>query len=46
MSQTLPPYPAEPEPGYGWEKQFAEELCRYYQRDYSFGTHIVRFHNV
>ena len=23
-------YPADPEPGYGWEKLFAEELCRYY----------------
>ncbi len=23
-------YPAEPEPGYGWEKLFTEELCRYY----------------
>src|SRR3989442_7042004 len=42
---TLPPYPAEPEPGYGWEKQFPEELCRYYQRDYSFGTAILRFNN-
>ena len=39
-------YPAEPEPGYGWEKLFAEELCRYYQRDYRFETRIVRFHNV
>jgi len=39
-------YPADPEPGYGWEKLFAEELCRYYRHDYSFETHIVRFHNV
>src|SRR5438876_5656156 len=39
-------FPAEPEPGYGWEKLFAEELCRYYQRDYRFETRIVRFHNV
>src|SRR5271163_573510 len=39
-------YPADPEPGYGWEKLFAEELCRYYQRDYGFETRIVRFHNV
>lgn len=22
-------HPAEPEPGYGWEKLFAEELCLY-----------------
>ena len=39
-------YPADPEPGYGWEKLFTEELCRYYQRDYHFDTRIVRFHNV
>jgi GDP-D-mannose 3', 5'-epimerase len=39
-------YPADPEPGYGWEKLFAEELCRYYRRDYKFETRIVRFHNV
>lgn len=39
-------YPADPEPGYGWEKLFAEELCRYYWHDYHFNTRIVRFHNV
>ena len=39
-------YPADPEPGYGWEKLFAEELCRYYRHDYNFETRIVRFHNV
>jgi GDP-D-mannose 3', 5'-epimerase len=39
-------YPADPEPGYGWEKLFTEELCRYYQRDHRFDTRIVRFHNV
>jgi len=39
-------YPADPEPGYGWEKLFTEELCRYYQRDYRFDTRVVRFHNV
>lgn len=39
-------YPADPEPGYGWEKLFTEELCRYYHRDYKFETRIVRFHNV
>ena len=38
--------PADPEPGYGWEKLFAEELCRYYKRDYGFETRVVRFHNV
>jgi GDP-D-mannose 3', 5'-epimerase len=39
-------YPADPEPGYGWEKLFTEELCRYYRRDYKFETRLVRFHNV
>ena len=39
-------YPAEPEPGYGWEKLYAEELCRYYKQDFQFETRIVRFHNV
>jgi GDP-D-mannose 3', 5'-epimerase len=39
-------YPAEPEPGYGWEKLFTEELCRYYRRDHKFETRIARFHNV
>src|SRR6266700_1880043 len=39
-------FPADPEPGYGWEKLFAEELCRYYWHDYRLETRIVRFHNV
>jgi GDP-D-mannose 3', 5'-epimerase len=39
-------FPAEPEPGYGWEKLYTEELCRYYWHDYKFETRIVRFHNV
>ena len=39
-------YPAEPEAGYGWEKLFTEELCRYYRRDYRLETRIARFHNV
>ena len=39
-------FPADPEPGYGWEKLFAEELCRYYYKDFGFETRIVRFHNV
>ena len=38
--------PADPEPGYGWEKLFAEELCRYYKKDHKLQTRIVRFHNV
>jgi GDP-D-mannose 3', 5'-epimerase len=39
-------FPADPEPGYGWEKLWAEELCRYFAKDYGLETHIVRFHNV
>jgi GDP-D-mannose 3',5'-epimerase len=39
-------YPADPEPGYGWEKLWAEELCRYFAKDYGLETRIVRFHNV
>jgi GDP-D-mannose 3',5'-epimerase len=39
-------YPASPEAGYGWEKLFTEELCRYYWQDYRFETRVVRFHNV
>ncbi len=39
-------WPADPEPGYGLEKLFMEELCRYYYQDYGFETRIVRFHNV
>jgi nucleoside-diphosphate-sugar epimerase len=39
-------FPADPEPGYGWEKLFTEQLCGYYQHDFDFETRIVRFHNV
>ena len=39
-------YPADPEPGYGWEKLFTEQLCRYYFHDYRMETRVVRFHNV
>ena len=39
-------HPADPEPGYGWEKLFTEQLCKYYRQDFGFETRIVRFHNV
>jgi len=39
-------YPADPEPGYGWEKLFTEQLCHYYWQDHRLDTRIVRFHNV
>lgn len=39
-------HPADPEPGYGWEKLFAEKLCEYYREDYGLDTCVARFHNV
>ncbi len=39
-------YPADPEPGYGWEKLFTEELCKYFSKDFKMETRVVRFHNV
>jgi len=39
-------YPADAEPGYGWEKLFAELACKYYLEDYKFRNHCVRFHNI
>jgi nucleoside-diphosphate-sugar epimerase len=39
-------YPADPEPGYGWEKLYAEQMCHYYSKDHGLITRIVRFHNV
>src|SRR5260370_40807649 len=39
-------FPADPEPGYGWEKLWAEELFRYFAKDYKMETRVVRFHNV
>jgi GDP-D-mannose 3',5'-epimerase len=39
-------YPADPEPGYGWEKLWAEQLCHYFCKDYKLETRVVRFHNV
>ncbi len=39
-------YPADPEPGYGWEKLYTEEMCKYYRHDHKLETRVVRFHNV
>lgn len=38
--------PADPEPGYGWEKLYMEQLCDYYGRDHKLDIRSVRFHNV
>jgi GDP-D-mannose 3',5'-epimerase len=39
-------YPADPEPGYGWEKLFSEQMCEYYRKDFGLDVRVVRFHNV
>ncbi len=39
-------YPADAEPGYGWEKLFAELACQYYMEDFGMKTFSVRFHNI
>jgi GDP-D-mannose 3',5'-epimerase len=39
-------YPALPEAGYGEEKLFSEQMCRYVSEDYGLTTRIVRLHNV
>ncbi len=39
-------YPADAEPGYGWEKLFSELACRYYKEDYGMRIRTVRFHNI
>jgi nucleoside-diphosphate-sugar epimerase len=39
-------YPADAEDGYGWEKLYAERLCRHYHEDYGLETRVVRFHNI
>ncbi|MBI1883570.1 MAG: NAD-dependent epimerase/dehydratase family protein [Chlamydiae bacterium] len=39
-------YPADAEPGYGWEKLFAEMATQYYGEDYKMDVHVVRFHNI
>ena len=39
-------YPADPEPGYGWEKLFSEQLSQYYANDYRLQVRIARFHNI
>ena len=39
-------WPADPEPGYGLEKLYTEELCKYYQNDHGLETRVARFHNV
>jgi nucleoside-diphosphate-sugar epimerase len=39
-------YPADAEDGYGWEKLYAERMCRHYSEDFGLDTRVVRFHNI
>jgi nucleoside-diphosphate-sugar epimerase len=39
-------YPADPEDGYGWEKLFAERLCRHFHEDFGLDARVGRLHNV
>ena len=39
-------YPADPNEAYGWEKLFAEEMVKAYQKDYGLDVRIVRYHNI
>jgi nucleoside-diphosphate-sugar epimerase len=39
-------YPADAEPGYGWEKLFMELACKYYMEDFGLKTYVARFHNI
>jgi nucleoside-diphosphate-sugar epimerase len=39
-------YPAMPEDGYGWEKLFAERMCRHFREDFGLATRVARYHNV
>lgn len=39
-------YPADAEDGYGWEKLFAERMCRHYLEDFGLETRVVRFHKI
>jgi GDP-D-mannose 3', 5'-epimerase len=39
-------YPAQPEDGYGWEKLFAERMCRHFAEDFGLVTRVARYHNV
>src|SRR4051794_20054524 len=38
--------PADPEDGYGWEKLFAERMCRHFSDDFGLPTRVARYHNV
>ncbi len=39
-------YPADPVDAYGWEKLYAERLCRHYREDFALETRVARFHSM
>jgi len=39
-------WPADPEPGYGMEKLFGEEIAMFYRQETDLKTVIARFHNI
>ena len=39
-------YPAMPEDGYGWEKLFAERMCRHFDEETDMEVRVARLHNV
>lgn len=39
-------WPANPQDAYGLEKLVAEELCKYYHKDFGMDIRIGRFHNI
>lgn len=39
-------WPADPEPGYGLEKLFGEELARFYAEERGLTVYVPRFHNI
>lgn len=38
--------PAHPDTPYGWEKLYAEHLCRAFKDDFGLDIRIVRYHNI
>jgi nucleoside-diphosphate-sugar epimerase len=39
-------FPADPEPGYGWEKLYGEQVMRWHREERGVETRIARYHNV
>jgi nucleoside-diphosphate-sugar epimerase len=39
-------WPADPEPGYGMEKLFGEEIAKFYREETGLRTVVARFHNI